>query len=153
MNAPLAGKAASMRIVPYLKSLGIGGVAGLRAVTAPAATLGLLDSPWTGLARLLAAGEYVGDKLPVTPSRLSPPALAARAVSGGWCGGVVAARLGASRRAGIASGVFGALAAAWCGYSLRAYLTKSRGLPDAAVATAEDAFAIWAARRLTRPAA
>jgi len=124
-------------------------VAGLRTMTAPAATLGALDSPWTGAGRLLAVGEYLADKLPGIPSRLSPPALVARAASGGWCGGTLAKRSGGSRSAGIACGVAGALGAAWAANSIRSYLSKSRGIPDAALAVAEDAFAIWSARRLT----
>lgn len=133
----------------YLKALGIGAVAGLRTMTAPAATLGARNSPWTGASRLLALAEYVGDKLPGIPSRLSPPALAARVISGGWCGGIVAARLDASRVAGIACGAVGALGGAWAGFTVRSYLTKSRGVPDAALALAEDALAAWGARLAT----
>lgn len=138
-----------MATTAYLKAFGIGAVAGLRAMTAPAATLAARSSPWTGAGRLLAFGEYVGDKLPGVPSRLSPPALAARLVSGGWCGGIVASRLDASRAVGIICGVAGALGGAWAGYTVRAYLSKSRGVPDAALALAEDALAAWGGRLAT----
>ena len=136
----------------YVKALGIGAVAGLRSMTAPAATLGGGGSPWTGIGRFLALGEIIGDKLPAAPSRLSPPALVARVVTGGWCGGAVAARSGGSRPAGIACGVAGSLGAAWLGYTLRTYCSRKRGIPDAALAIAEDALAIWSARALTKGA-
>jgi uncharacterized membrane protein len=139
-----------LAFAPYLRAFGIGAVAGLRTFTAPAAILGAEGSTWTGLGRLLAAGELIGDKLPATPSRLSPPALAARVVSGGWCGGIVARRLGASRLAGIGCGVLGAFWGAVCGYNLRRYLVKARGIPDAALAVGEDAVAVWGARLATR---
>jgi len=134
----------------YFKAFGIGAVAGLRTMTAPAATLGAKDSPWTGVGRLLALGEYIADKLPAIPARVSPPALIVRAISGGWCGGTVANRLGDSRPVGIACGVAGSLGGAWVGYTLRKYCTEKRGIPDAALAVAEDALAIWSARLLTK---
>jgi uncharacterized membrane protein len=139
-----------MAISAYFKAACIGAVAGLRTMTAPAVTLAAQDSPWSGAGRLLAFGEYIGDKLPFTPSRLSPPALIARAVSGGWCGGAVAARLGGSRLAGVGYGVAGSLAGAWAGYSLRNFLAKTKGLPDTGIALAEDAIAVWGARFATR---
>jgi uncharacterized membrane protein len=139
-----------LAISAYVKAAGIGAVAGLRTMTAPAVTLAAQDSPWRGAGRLLAFGEYIGDKLPFTPSRLSPPALIARAVSGGWCGGAVAARLGASRLAGIGCGVAGSVAGAWAGYALRSFLTKTKGIPDTGIALAEDALAVWGARLATK---
>ena len=142
-----------MAIIAYVKAAGIGAVAGLRTMTAPAVTLASLGSRFSGPGRLLALGEYIGDKLPFTPSRLSPPALIARAVSGGWCGGAVAARLGASRLAGIGCGVAGSLAGAWAGYTVRTYLSKGKGLPDTGIALAEDALAVWGARLATQVAA
>jgi uncharacterized membrane protein len=133
-----------LAISAYVKAAGIGAVAGLRTMTAPAVTLAAQDSPWRGAGRLLAFGE------PFTPSRLSPAALIARAVSGGWCGGAVAARLGASRLAGIGCGVAGSLAGAWAGYALRSFLTKTKGIPDTGIALAEDALAVWGARLATK---
>ena len=59
-------------------------------------------------------------------------------------------RLGASRVAGIACGVGGALGSAWAAYSLRMFLTRSKGLPDVGLALAEDALAAWAARLVTK---
>src|SRR5437870_13788668 len=79
----------------------IGFFAGLRSLTAPAATawpvylgwlklerpLSLIGSvPAVAIFTLLAVVELVADKLPQTPSRTSPPGLIARIVMGGLTG-------------------------------------------------------------------
>lgn len=132
----------------YTSSLGIGAVAGLRTFTAPAAVHATGESIWAGPLFFVAAGELVGDKLPMTPSRLSAGPLVARLVSGGWCGGELAARADGARLIGIALGAAGAAAGAWLGYTIRAYLGE-RGLPPFALAIVEDAIAIAGARAAT----
>jgi uncharacterized membrane protein len=132
----------------YTRSLGIGAVAGLRTFTAPAAVHATGESIWAGPLFFVAAGELVGDKLPMTPSRLSPGPFVARLVSGGWCGGELAVRADGARAIGIALGVAGAAAGAWLGYTIRASLGK-RGLPPFALAMVEDAIAIAGARAAT----
>src|SRR3954469_9731967 len=93
-------------------ALGIGFVAGLRSLTAPAAVswaahLGWLDlggSPLAfmgspaavGIFSVLALAEFFGDVLPKTPSRTSPGPLIARVVTGGLCGACVCASAGQS---------------------------------------------------------
>src|SRR5690242_159982 len=83
----------------FALAAGIGFVAGLRSLTAPAAVswaahlgqLHLQGSPLAFLGStaavailtLLAILEYVGDLLPKTPNRTSPGPLAARVVMGG----------------------------------------------------------------------
>ena len=84
----------------------IGFLAGLRSLTAPAATgwavylgwlkidgpLSLIGSvPSVAILTLLAIAELVADKLPQTPNRTSPPGLAARFVAGGLTGACIAA--------------------------------------------------------------
>ena len=85
-----------------LRALGIGFVAGLRSMTAPAAVswaasngrlslgnspLALLDSARAEhTTRKLALGEFVTDKTPLLPSRLKPASLLWRLISGGVCG-------------------------------------------------------------------
>ncbi len=61
--------------------------------------------------RSSAAFELVGDKLPVTPSRTSPPSLAARVSLGALTGALAARRHGGRALAGGAVGV--AASAAW----------------------------------------
>src|SRR5215207_5683874 len=82
------------------------------------------------------AGELVGDKLPQTPSRTSPPALAARLGSGAAAGWLVAGAPGAA--VGSAAAGLSALA----GERTRAALGARTGLPDPLIALAEDAVAI-----------
>ncbi len=84
----------------------IGFFAGLRSLTAPAATAWAAYLGWLKLERplaligslpalaiftLLAVFELVADKLPQIPSRTSPPGLIARIVMGGLTGACVSA--------------------------------------------------------------
>src|ERR1044071_6346159 len=85
----------------------IGGVSGLRTMTAPAAVawaanrhwLSLETSPlsWMGstaavaVFTLLALGELVFDKLPSTPNRTEAPGLIGRGVLGGLSGAAITA--------------------------------------------------------------
>lgn len=67
------------------------------ALTAPPDAAGRPDrtllAPWArGLLGVLAVGELVGDKLPVSPSRLEAPGLSGRLVFGALCGVVIARR-------------------------------------------------------------
>jgi hypothetical protein len=53
----------------------------------------LLGRPWVkAVVGVLAAQEYVADKLPAAPSRLEPPGLAARLAGAGLSGVVIARR-------------------------------------------------------------
>src|SRR6478736_3637573 len=88
--------------VMILLALAIGIIAGLRAMTAPAAIawaahcgklhleggwlafMGWHFTPW--VFSLLAAAELVTDQLPSTPSRKVPQQFGARIVMGGLCG-------------------------------------------------------------------
>ncbi len=140
-----------MALTPYLHAFGVGAVAGSRSL-APAAMLLGGGSNWSRAAKLLAAGELVGDKLPMTPSRMSRPALGVRALSGAFSGGAVAARRSGNRFFGMGCGLAGALLGSWLGYTLRANLVKKRGLPDFPVALAEDALALGLAYVVTRTA-
>jgi uncharacterized membrane protein len=137
----------------------IGGVAGLRAMTAPAAVswaaaLGWFSLHGTALAFLgfkftpyvftaLAVLELVSDKLPKTPSRKVPPQFIARILSGALCG----AAIGASHAAllgGLFAGALGALAGTLFGAASRARLVAATGGNDFPIAILEDAIAIGA---------
>lgn len=99
---------------------------------------------WSRAALVAAgAGELVADKLPTTPSRLEPGALAGRAVLGGIAGlAIASSRHGAGAGlAGIATGTLGAIAGSYAGYHARKGITEQTGLPDVVVAIGEDAFA------------
>jgi uncharacterized membrane protein len=138
----------------------IGVVAGLRAVTAPAAVswaakLGWLNVEGTPFAFLhytispviftvLALGELVNDKLPKTPSRKAPASFAVRIVMGAFSG----AAIGASQQslfAGLLLGAIGAFVGTLGGYEARVRLTSAFTGKDTAVALAEDLIAIASA--------
>src|ERR1700719_4036882 len=88
-------------------AFGIGVVAGLRALTAPAVVAWAAQSGWLHLQNspvafmastwsvvifsALAIFELVGDLLPKTPKRTAPGPLAARMITGGLCGACVCA--------------------------------------------------------------
>lgn len=98
------------------------------------------------------AGELVGDKLPMTPSRIEPGALAARATMGGIAGLAIAStRHGApAYLVGLVVGALGAIAGSYAGYHARKAVVAQTGLPDPVVAAGEDAMAIvlgWATTR------
>lgn len=128
------------------RSFGIGAVAGLRSMTAPAATLGAIDSHWTGAARFAAAGELFVDKLPIAPARLMPTALAVRILSGALCGRALAKRRDASLALGTLAGAIGALAGSYGGYYARRFMTTRKHVPDFPIALVEDALAVGIAR-------
>ena len=86
----------------FVLAFGIGIVAGLRSLTAPAVAawgahlgwLNLHDSPLAfigsttavAIFSLLAISELVADKLPMIPTRTAPAPLMTRVVTGGLCG-------------------------------------------------------------------
>jgi len=117
----------------------LGSAAGLRTFT-PVVALARQGFWGDGRARrlmsLMAVGEIVGDKLPMTPARTSPPALAARAVSGALC-----ARARGGARAAPVGAVF-AVATAYGGERARSWIVGRSGRSDALVAAGEDALTV-----------
>lgn len=148
----------------YLLALAIGVIAGLRSMTAPAAVawavtlravdlpelsqsyLSFLQSPITAwIFTLLAAGELVADKLPFTPSRLSPTGLGGRIIMGGLCGAALCLATASSALIGVCLGILGAVLGAYAGYSYRTKWVRPFELPDLPVAIVEDAIAVFGA--------
>jgi uncharacterized membrane protein len=139
-------------------ALGIGAVAGLRALTAPAAvawaahlgwlhlhdsSLAFMASTWAViLFSAMAIFELVGDLLPKTPKRTAPAPLAARIISGGLCGACVCASANQSLFMGAAFGAIGAVAGAFAGYELRRRLVTGLNVKDIFIALPEDVIAI-----------
>ena len=136
----------------------LGAVAGMRSMLAPAlfhrfaaqnkkegihsSAPTVFDSPHVGaLLDVMALGELAVDKLPKTPSRLSPPSLVIRAASGALVGGALFAGGRKPSAAGAIVGGLAAVAASFAFYHLRQTLDKKTGLPDPAIALAEDALA------------
>lgn len=132
-----------------LGSLLLGAASGLRsqlgvatvAVRSDSSLPQLLRRQWTR--RLLvaaAAGELVVDKLPNTPSRLTPPGIAGRVVLGALAAGLFAETREASWLPAAAIGATSAVAAAKVGHDVRARLALRA--PDPAVAVVEDVLAL-----------
>ena len=140
----------------YILALLIGVVAGLRTMTAPAATswaahLGWLPLQGTWLSFLgfaytpyiltvLALGELIADKLPTTPSRKIPVQFGARIVMGALCG----AAFGLSGRnmiGGLVAGAVGAIIGTLGGAELRGRLARAVG-KDFPSALLEDLVAV-----------
>lgn len=93
---------------------------------------------------VLAVGELIGDKLPKTPSRLSPPGLIGRLVFGAGSGAALAAIGGAVLVLGGVLGAVGAIVGAYGGYFVRRTITSRGGVPDLPIALVEDLVAIGA---------
>ncbi len=102
------------------------------------------------VAVVAALGELVADKLPGTPSRLSPPALSGRLVAGALVGAALAQRHGAPVAGPAAAGLVGAGAGSLLGARVRA-AAAARGRPDLVVALVEDAVVLGLARAGLRP--
>ncbi|MEY2488375.1 MAG: hypothetical protein QOC70_317 [Verrucomicrobiota bacterium] len=139
-------------------ALGIGVVAGLRALTAPAAVswavyfgwLGLHGSPLAfmgsivavAIFSLLAIGELIGDLLPKTPKRTAPAPLVARILMGGLCGACLCASANQSILIGVLLGGMGGVIGAFGGYEIRRRLVSNLNIKDIFVALPEDLIAI-----------
>lgn len=95
---------------------------------------------------VLAIGELLGDKLPGVPARVAPGPLLGRVVIGALLGAIVVDE--DRRAAGAMAGAAGALAGAVAGWWLRREAGRATFLPDPALAVAEDAVAVAAAREL-----
>jgi uncharacterized membrane protein len=140
----------------YVLALLIGVVAGLRAMTAPAAVswaahlgwLPLQDTPLAFLGftatpyifTVLAIVELITDQLPKTPSRTVPMQFGARLVLGGLSGAAIGAAHGALL-GGLIAGVVGAVIGTLGGAKVRGALARTFGR-DLPAALIEDAVAI-----------
>lgn len=142
-----------------LLALLIGVIAGLRAMTAPAAVswgahLGALNLDGTWLAflgytwtpwilTLLAIGELITDQLPSTPSRTVPIQFGTRILTGALCGATIGATVGSLATGAVAGGV-GAIIGTLGGRAGRAKLAAAFG-KDRPAAIIEDVVAIGGA--------
>jgi uncharacterized membrane protein len=138
----------------FILAVGIGIVAGLRSLTAPAvvawgAYLSWLNLHGSALAfmgsttavaifSLLAIGELVADKLPMLPSRTAPAPLLARIITGGLCGACLCAAAGKSLIVGALLGGMGGVIGAFVGYAVRKRLVNNLHIKDFVIAVCED---------------
>jgi uncharacterized membrane protein len=112
----------------------LGTVTGARTFLAPAALAlrGRLGKAAKFALPALAAGELVGDKLPMSPPRIEGPGLVGRVVTGAISGRVSGGARGA--RVGAAF----ALAATYPSQTIRSQIVKRTAIPDIACAVPED---------------
>jgi uncharacterized membrane protein len=138
----------------------IGGVDGLRCMTAPATVAWAAHQNWLNLHHtllsfmgstaavviftLLAAVEMVVDQLPSTPSRTQARGLSARMILGALCGASIAAAGAQSLAIGAVLGLVGGIVGAFAGYQARTRLVKALKVRDLFIALPEDAVAIAA---------
>jgi uncharacterized membrane protein len=141
-----------------LLTFGIGFVAGLRTMTAPAVVawaahlgwihlegtrLGFMGSVWAvGIFTLGALGEFVADQLPSTPARTVPMQFGARIVMGLLTGACLGVAAGMSLWVGAIVGAIGAVAGTLGGYPARTGLVRGLQVPDVAVGIPEDLVAV-----------
>jgi uncharacterized membrane protein len=139
-------------------AFGIGVVAGLRSLTAPAvvswaAYLGWLNLQGSPLAfmgsiaavasfSLLALVEYVADLLPKTPNRTTPIPLIARILMGSLSGACLCASASQSLLVGAMLGGIGGVIGAFAGYQARTRLVDGLKVKDTLIAIPEDLVAI-----------
>ena len=151
----------------FALAIGIGIVAGLRSLTAPAAVswaahlgwlnldggpLGFMGSvPAVAILSLLAVVEYVADILPQTPRRTMPGPLTARIVMGGLSGACLGVSANQSWLVGAVLGGIGGLIGAFAGYEARRRLVNSLKVKDVVIAIAEDLVAIGLAYLIVSP--
>jgi uncharacterized membrane protein len=152
-------------MVILLSALLIGGVCGLRSMTAPAAVawgahLGWLHLDGSLLAflantislvvfSLFALGELIADKLPFIPARTQAGPLGVRIFFGAGCGAALCISHGASPVAGSVLGALGGVAGAFAGYSYRRGLGAKA--PDLLLALLEDMVAVGGGLLLVSP--
>ena len=139
-------------------ALGIGVIAGLRALTAPATVSWAAHLHWIQLSgshlsfmssiiavailTLAAIAEIVNDKLPKTPPRTALPSLVIRMLMGAFAAATLAIGVGGSIEMGALLGLIGAVIGTYGGYFVRTGVVKALHSPDWPIALVEDAIAI-----------
>jgi uncharacterized membrane protein len=149
----------------YLLALGIGVVAGMRALAAPAAVswaayLGWIDlsntwasflSHWIAayLLGLMAVAELITDQLPRTPARTVPVQFSARVINGAFCGAVLGT-VGSMPLLAALLGALGAVLGTKAGYTFRRQFAETHEGRDRPGALLEDFVAILGAFMIVR---
>ncbi len=142
----------------FLLALGIGIVAGLRSLLAPAVIawashfdlLNLYGSPLAFMGSrvavatfsIFAIGELIADKLPKTPKRTAFAPLLARILLGGLSGASLCVAAGKPLLVGALVGGIGGAIGAFAGYEVRKRLVNNLHIKDFFVAICEDLVAI-----------
>ncbi|WP_439883318.1 DUF4126 family protein [Pontibacter sp. MBLB2868] len=149
------------------KTIGLGAVAGMRAMSAPALlsnelskipTTRLSHSPLhylqsgavsTGL-KVMAASEMLGDKIPGIPDRITIPSVLTRAASGALVGATLFTANKDKTMTGAAVGAAAAVAATYISFYLRKLVRKQTSFPDAFSGVIEDAIMLGSGLAITK---
>jgi len=90
----------------------------------------------------MAVGELLGDKWPGTPKRTALAPLAARILSGSFCGACLFVAANQPSLTGAVIGGIGAIIGSFGGYEIRKRLVAGLRINDVIVALGEDLVAI-----------
>lgn len=149
------------------QTLGLGALAGMRSMTAPAllasnlskfhvpalahSPLRLLQKPWvaTGL-RVLAASEMASDKLPHMPDRTVPVSVLGRSLAGALSGATLYKANHDRPLVGALLGGAAALAATFGSFWLRKRTSETSKLPNALLGGLEDALVLGSGLALSK---
>jgi uncharacterized membrane protein len=148
-----------------LKVAGLGGIAGVRSMAAPALLArairrgdvdGLEGTPFAALGsgrtpallEALMIGEMVGDKTPFIPARTSAPALLGRVLSGALVGAALSVSGERGGASGALVGALSALAGVYAVDRLRSGATQGLGVPDRVFGLLEDGLVLSLGTRL-----
>ncbi|UII23604.1 DUF4126 family protein [Fulvivirga ligni] len=140
------------------RTIGLGAISGLRSMMGPALLCYYLnrepEPSWKRrliklpklqtVTAVLAGGELVGDKLPNAPDRISPIALAGRAISGALIGAILYKEARRSTRTGAIMGAVSAVVSAGVGFYLRKKVGQTTDVQDPIIGGAEDLLALGA---------
>ncbi|TWR31315.1 DUF4126 family protein [Mucilaginibacter pallidiroseus] len=149
----------------FLRAAGLGAVAGMRTFLAPAiishfysrhksqniegSAVGFVQTiPTSKVFKVLAAGELIGDKMPMAPNRTEAPGLIGRIVTGVFTGATI---YKADSKNALLGGLIGGTAAAAATFGcffLRTTLNKKTALPNFVTGACEDALAITLGAKL-----
>jgi uncharacterized membrane protein len=158
-QAKEAGKESRLEIVmTLLLAFGIGIVAGLRSLTAPAVVAWAAHLGWINIGSsplrfmgsvwavviftLLALVEFVNDQRPTTPARTAAMPLIARIVMGLLTGACLGIAGDIPPWAGALAGAVGATVGAFGGYQARVRLVRALRVADIKIAIPEDLVAV-----------
>lgn len=155
-----------MKRSDMLAAAGMGAMAGMRALSAPAfmsqkmaeegvdakasPVEGLLASPITArVLPLLALGEMVVDKLPLAPERMLQPMLLLRFISGAVVGAAVAQTKERPVLGYALVGAAASLASSLALHAVREFATRKLRIPHLLAGLLEDMVVASAGQRLT----
>lgn len=161
-----------MKIVitkPHWQVITLGLLAGMRAMSAPAISSRMLskvhskrlkNSPLkfmqsdttANVLSVMAIGEFVGDKIPSAPNRISPPALIGRCISGALSGAGIYKASGGNAYTGALLGGVTAIAATFGSFFLRKNMVKHSHLIDPIIGSIEDAIVLGTSLSLAETA-